>query len=90
VAQSVSEKEQRATEDSIVTANIQKTWGNRTTSLDELAEAAVSMAQVTSDKRKVIALLQDLFGEGTESEKNVLAMLMQRYLDTKNAQCEPK
>ena len=82
--QRVSETEQHASEGSNVHATVQNGWKNRTTSLGELAETAVALAQVNSDKQKAIDLLEDLFVIGTEPEKNLFTRLLQRYLNSKN------
>jgi hypothetical protein len=81
--QSVNEIMQRTIVGSITNAIGQKDLSNHPRGLGDLVEAVVATAQVTADKRKVIEMLEDLFVKGTDAEKSVLTVLLQRYLATK-------
>jgi len=51
----------------------------------ELAEAVAISAQLRSDKQKVVKMVEGLFAKASDSEKNVLKALLQRYLASKHA-----
>ena len=83
--QSLSKINELTGESNIAKSTTQNSITNRTRGFGELADAAIALAQVNADKRKVIDLLKDLFVKGTEVEKNVLTLMLKRYLITKSA-----
>ena len=83
--QSVSKINELTGESNIAKSTAQNSITNRTRGFGELADSAIALAQVNADKRKVIDLLKDLFVKGTEVEKNVLTLMLKRYLITKSA-----
>ena len=52
-------------------------------SWEGLAEAVAISAEVTADKKKVVLMLENLFAQGSDIEKEILKTLLQRYLSIK-------
>ena len=82
-SQSVGKTEQPAQDSNIKITTSQKSLANTAKEWRELAEAVVSLAKVTVDKRNAIDMLEDLLFMGTEVEKGLLTALLHRFLAAK-------